>query len=92
MLDNPLIILALGLLIALLLFFLDRLLLWMERRGWIYYRKSKDGGGSGVGNAFLEVQSLFEPNKKELLEIRREDKSEQDDSGAPPTPGEEEDN
>ncbi len=92
MLSNTLIILVLGLLIAVLLFLLDRLLLWMERRGWIYYRKNKDGGGPGVGNAFLEVQSLLEPSKKELLEIRREDKREQDDSGAPPKPGEEEDN
>ncbi|HUX08089.1 MAG TPA: hypothetical protein VMX35_12320 [Acidobacteriota bacterium] len=92
MLSNTLIFLGLCLLIALLLFFLDHLLLWMERRGWIYYRRSKDAGGPGVGNAFLEVQSLLEPNKKELLEIRREEKSEQDDSGAPPKPGEEEDN
>jgi hypothetical protein len=72
---------------ALALFVLDRLLLWMERRGWIYYRKRSASGGSGVGNALLEVQSLIEPDKKEILEVMREDKREQAESGAPPEPG-----
>jgi hypothetical protein len=72
---------------ALALFVLDRLLLWMERRGWIYYRKRSPSGGSGVGNALLEVQSLIEPDKKEILEVMREDKSEQAESGAPPESG-----
>lgn len=32
---------------------LHRLSLWMEARGWIYYRK-KHGSSGGLGTAFLE--------------------------------------
>ncbi len=71
---------------GMVVFLLDRLLLKMERRGWIYYRKSKPSRTS-LGNAFLEIQSLLEPSKKEILEVRREDKKEQAESGEPPEPG-----
>jgi hypothetical protein len=72
---------------ALVLYSVDRLLLWMERRGWIYYRKRSGSGGSGAGNALLEIQSLIEPDKKQIIEVMREDKREQAESGAPPEPG-----
>jgi len=71
---------------GMIVFLLDRLLLKMERRGWIYYRKSKPSRTS-LGNAFLEIQSFLEPSKKEILEVRREDKREQSESGEPPEPG-----
>jgi len=66
-------------------FLLDRILLKMESRGWIYYRRKKPAGSS-LGNAFLEIQSLLEPSKKALVEIKKEEKKEQADSGDPPTP------
>ena len=72
--------------IAGVLFAFDRLMLWMEKKGWVYWRRSKQGGGSGVGNALLEVQSLIEPNKRHVVEMMREEKKEQADSGAPPSP------
>ena len=65
---------------------LHRLGLWMEARGWIYYRK-KHGSSSGLGTAFLEIQSLFEPSKRHVLEVRRNEDSEDEDSGDPPKPG-----
>ena len=71
-------------------FLLDQLMLWVERRGWIYYRKRQPSGGSGVGNALLEVQSLIEPDKRAMIEVR-EEKREEDDSGAPPDPDEDDD-
>lgn len=38
---------------------LDRLLLWLESRGWIFYRKRKPKGGGG---AMLGVAAeLFQP-------------------------------
>ena len=37
-------------LIAVGVFALDQLGLWLERRGWLYWRK-KRGSASGVGNA-----------------------------------------
>jgi len=66
-------------------FLLDRILLKMESRGWIYYRRKKPAGSS-LGNAFLEIQSILEPSKKALVEIKKEEKKEQADSGDPPTP------
>lgn len=65
---------------------LDRLALWMEGRGWIYYRRRKPSSSS-LGNAFLEVQALLEPNKRTLLEVRRDARAEEDESGDPPEPG-----
>jgi hypothetical protein len=66
-------------------FLLDRILLKMESRGWIYYRRKKPAGSS-LGNAFLEIQSILEPSKKALVEIKKEEKKEQADSGDPRTP------
>jgi hypothetical protein len=67
------------------LFALDRLALWMESRGWIYYRRRKPQS-SALGNAFLQVQALIEPDTKHLLEARQEDVCEADESGDPPDP------
>jgi hypothetical protein len=70
-----------GALLALLAF--DRLFLWMERRGWIYYRK-KTASPRSVGGAFLEIHSLLEPSRKYVIEIEKEEKKEQAESGEPP--------
>jgi len=77
-----------SILVGVALFLLDRVLLWVEERGWIYYRKSKKSGGPGVGDAFLEVQKLLEPTRKYTLEARQEDKKKQSETGDPPDPGE----
>jgi hypothetical protein len=68
---------------ALALFLLDRLALWAEARGWLYYRR-RTPSSSSVGNAFLEVQSLLEPSKREVVEIRREEHVEAAIPGEPP--------
>ncbi len=72
--------------IGLALFALDRVLLLMERKGWIYYRKKKPNPAS-VGSALLELQNLVEPSRKYVLDIRKEEKKEQADQGDPPKPG-----
>ncbi len=71
--------------IAAFLFLVDRLLLRMERRGWIYWRKSQ-GSASRGGNALLEFQSILEPEKKHLIEVKREERPEMEIPGAPPDP------
>ncbi len=73
--------------IILMLFCLDQLALRMERRGWLYYRKTKKRTGANLGDAFLEIQSLIEPAKKYLLEIKREEKEDEADSGEPSEAG-----
>jgi hypothetical protein len=69
-----------------LLFLLDRLALWAEGRGWMYYRK-KQGSSGAVGNAFLEVQTIFEPGKRHILEERMKKSAESQASGDKPKTG-----
>jgi hemerythrin superfamily protein len=45
---------------------LDRLGLWMESRGWIYWRKRR-ARGSALGATFLELQKIFESGKAEHI-------------------------
>lgn len=67
------------------LFVLDRLGLWMEARGWIYYRKKKPSA-TDLGNAFLELQSMLEPGKRNVVVVRTEEVVEDEDEGDPPPP------
>lgn len=76
---------ALLLLGAAALFVLDRLALWMEARGWIYYRTKKPSS-TDLGNAFLELQSMLEPGKRNVVVVRTEEAVEEDDEGDPPLP------
>jgi hypothetical protein len=67
------------------LFALHLLALWMERRGWIYYVK-KQPSASAVGTAVLEIQSLLQPEKKHVIQMRRERRVQKDDTGEPKPP------
>lgn len=69
-----------------ILYAMHRLALWAEARGWIYYLHNKPTS-STLGNAFLEVQALIEPGKRDLLEVRKEVAVEEDDQGEPPDSG-----
>jgi hypothetical protein len=62
---------------------LHLLALWAERRGWIYYKHTKPSH-SALGNAFLEVQSILEPNKKHIIEVKKEDKKQNEEAGDDP--------
>lgn len=59
---------------------LHRLALWMESRGWIFYRKTRASSGA-LGSAFLEIQSIAQPEKKYVLEMRQDQRAERDDNG-----------
>jgi iron-sulfur cluster repair protein YtfE (RIC family) len=73
---DPLLALAL-VLVALGL--LDRLGLWMESRGWIYWRKRKPQG-SALGATFLELQKIFESGKTEhVIEAMHDGRKESPD-------------
>ncbi len=62
---------------------LHLLALWMERKGWIYYKHNKPSSNA-LGNAFLEVQSILEPNKKHIIEVKKEDKKQNEEAGDEP--------
>jgi hypothetical protein len=72
--------------IAAALYPLHCLALWMESRGWIYYVK-KQGSRNAVGNAFLEIQSILQPETKHVLEMRDERRVKSDAEGEPKQPG-----
>jgi len=71
---------------AVALFLLDRLALWAESRGWIYYRHHHASPGA-LGNAFLNLQSMIEPGKVHVIEAQREGDPEEGESGDPPEGG-----
>jgi len=73
-----------GVAIAVAAFALDRLMLWMESRNWIYYRRSK-GGPRGAIYHTLEMHSIFDPGIKHVQEIQVQEEEEEDESGDPPT-------
>jgi len=73
-----------GVAIAITAFALDRLMLWMESRNWIYYRRSK-GGPRGAIYHTLEMHSIFDPGIKHVHEIQVKEEEEEDESGDPPT-------
>ena len=47
---------------------LDRLLLWMEAKGWVYWRKVKPKGG-GLAAGLTAMHELVEP---EVRQVRQE--------------------
>ena len=68
------------------LFLGDRLLLWMEERGWIDYRRTYPGrmNPGQVGPAFLAIQGLLEPEKRHAAEEQTAVRTERDESGGEP--------
>lgn len=69
--------------LAIAAFLLDRLLLWMEWRGWIDYRRTNPGRihPGQVGPAFLAIQGLLEPDKKHAAEEQTRLRTERDERG-----------
>ena len=67
------------------LFILDRILLWIESKGWIYYRRTKAGRGAATYH-LLEWSSTLDPSMRQAqVEMVREERRE-DESGDPPGP------
>ena len=73
-----------GVIAALLVagFMLDRLALWAEARGWIYWRRSPRRGAGSLG--FLEP--IFQPSMTHVIEeeTREQTEAEQDPAGEAP--------
>ena len=62
---------------------LDRFLLWAEERQWINYRRHGLSRGAAQYH-MLELSSIFDPGKQQVLEMEYAERKGQDDSGAPP--------
>jgi hypothetical protein len=72
--------------LAAAVFLVDRLLLWMEWKGWIDYRRTYPGhyNDGQVGPAFLAIQGLLEPEKRHAAEEQTALRTERDDQGGGP--------
>jgi hypothetical protein len=71
---------------VLAIFAVHRATAWMHARGWIRW-KMRRGTSSGLGNAVLGAQLIFQPQIREVLEVRLDERAEAGESGDPPDPG-----
>lgn len=62
---------------------LDRLLLWMESRGWLYWRRNRPARGASTYH-MLELHSNFDPGIQHILEATVKEEEDEDASGDPP--------
>ena len=60
---------------------LDRLLLWMEIRGWIYWRKTKRKGSGSIAAGLIAMNAIYDPSAHHLSEARQEQEIEDEDDG-----------
>jgi hypothetical protein len=60
--------------VVIALVLLDQLALWMQRRGWIHWRKPapRPTGGGGMAGLLTEFQQLVEPQVRHVIEDREE--------------------
>ena len=70
------------------LFLVDRLLLKIEARGWIFYRRNKPNF-QNAGSALMELGAMVDPKTRYVIERKEEEENEEDDDsdGDPPVPG-----
>lgn len=62
---------------------LHRWLLNLESKGYIFYTKN-DGTLDRAGIAMLEMQSMLEPGKRHVVEMKKEQLEEMRNAGGPP--------
>ena len=61
---------AWGVGIAVGLFALHKLALWLEREGWIRYLQHPPNAGDGGGAMLGELQKIYEPQTRHVYEMK----------------------
>lgn len=56
--------------VLLLFVLLDKLGLWLESKGWLYYRKCKPTSGI-LGNSLQELNAIFMPSNRHVIEAKQ---------------------
>lgn len=51
-------------------YFFDKVCLWLESKGWLYYRNKKAESGI-IGRALLEFHSFLNPSTKHVIEVKQ---------------------
>ena len=65
------------------LFMIDRLALWAEERGWIYWRRKKAQTGA-LGSALMEMNVITNPSAQHVIEAKDAKKLEERENDDPP--------
>ena len=65
--------------LAIIVFLVDRLLLWMERKGWIYYRTLEPRIKGGVRGVMGTFQEMVQPEIRHVREDQEQRKAVTDD-------------
>ncbi|MBP0454067.1 hypothetical protein J5Y04_31670 [Kitasatospora sp. RG8] len=65
------------------LLLVDRLLLWMERRGWIYWRRRRAGVGAASSLSMMdELNAFLSPGRQQMREEKERRLVLRDDAGS----------
>ena len=65
------------------LFAIDRLALWAEESGWIYWRRKK-AASSSIGAILSDLNAVTNPSARHVIEAKQAKKLEERDNGDPP--------
>ena len=65
------------------LFMIDRLALWAEERGWIYWRRKKAQTGA-LGSALMEMNVITNPAAQPVIDAQDAKKLEERENDDPP--------
>lgn len=65
------------------LFLIDRLALWAEERGWIYWRLKRAQTGA-LGSALMEMDTFANPAAQHVIEAKDAKKFEERENDDPP--------
>ena len=65
------------------LFMIDRLALWAEARGWIYWRRKKAQTGA-LGSALMEMNVITNPSAQHVIDAKDAKKLEERENDDPP--------
>ena len=65
------------------LFMIDRLALWAEERGWIYWRRKKAQTGA-MSSMLMEINVITNPSAQHVIEAKDAKKLEERENDDPP--------
>lgn len=69
--------------VVIALFLIDRIALWAEERGWIYWRRKRAQTGA-LGSALMEMNTFTNPSAQHLVEAKDAKKLEERENDDPP--------
>lgn len=51
------------------IYLVDKICLWLEGKGWLYYRHEKPRGGV-IGNSLLELHAILNPATHHIIQMK----------------------